>query len=224
MEGLTLLQEAKAAGLTVIADGDKLIVRGPRRLEHVARKLLDHKPDVLPIVKALNLAKLVIPGSWTVMSVDDQAETPIDDAIDPPDPCPNCGGIAMWWPVSTLENPEPAPRCDACDPPDAAMKLLNRTEQIRRRCPRAEGYGPNWWAATTDEPASCKLHDEPNGVRCHKCSSTEYVDVPIHGGRSTRRDCRRCGAFIDFTRWYEPTLAKYRKPGRLLRSPKHFQL
>lgn len=47
MDGVTLLMEAEAAGLTVLADGDRLRVRGPRCAEHVAKQLLAHKPAVL---------------------------------------------------------------------------------------------------------------------------------------------------------------------------------
>jgi hypothetical protein len=35
-----------------------------------------------------------------------------------------------------------------------------------------------------------------------RCGSTAWQDVLIHDGRSTRRDCARCGRFIDFSRWY----------------------
>jgi hypothetical protein len=47
MDGLTLLQQARAAGLAVRAEGDRLCVRGPRRAEALARLLLDHKAQVL---------------------------------------------------------------------------------------------------------------------------------------------------------------------------------
>jgi hypothetical protein len=47
MDGLTLLRRAHAAGLSVAAEGDKLVIRGPRRAEPVALTLLNHKPDVL---------------------------------------------------------------------------------------------------------------------------------------------------------------------------------
>jgi hypothetical protein len=36
-----------------------------------------------------------------------------------------------------------------------------------------------------------------------RCGSTTWRDVPIHGGQSVRRDCDRCGLFIDFPVWYE---------------------
>jgi hypothetical protein len=47
MEGLTLLREARAAGLSVARDGDELVIRGPRRAEPVARLLLSRKVEVI---------------------------------------------------------------------------------------------------------------------------------------------------------------------------------
>jgi len=47
MGALTLVREARRAGLDVSAAGNTLIVRGPRRLEPVAQALLARKPSVL---------------------------------------------------------------------------------------------------------------------------------------------------------------------------------
>jgi hypothetical protein len=47
MEGLTLLREARAVGLSLARDGDELVIRGPRRAEPVARMLLARKPEVI---------------------------------------------------------------------------------------------------------------------------------------------------------------------------------
>jgi hypothetical protein len=47
MDALTLVREARRAGLHVSATGSRLVVRGPRRLEPVAKALLDQKPAVL---------------------------------------------------------------------------------------------------------------------------------------------------------------------------------
>jgi hypothetical protein len=52
-------------------------------------------------------------------------------------------------------------------------------------------------------------------LRCDRCGSTSYRDVPIHGGRSTRRDCGRCGRFIGWPRWY----ADANNPGGLHATP-----
>ena len=35
-----------------------------------------------------------------------------------------------------------------------------------------------------------------------RCGSTTWRDVSIHHGQSVRRDCGRCGRFIDFPVWY----------------------
>src|SRR5262245_26706431 len=44
--------------------------------------------------------------------------------------------------------------------------------------------------------------DLPKNVKpiC-RCGSTISRDVPIHEGQSVRRDCRRCGRFIEFPVW-----------------------
>ena len=42
----------------------------------------------------------------------------------------------------------------------------------------------------------------PDVVRCWHCGSTSVVNVPIHGGQSTRRDCSRCAATQGFPIWY----------------------
>lgn len=47
MDGLRLLAEARAAGLTVQARGGQLVIRGPRRAEAIARRLLEHKRTVM---------------------------------------------------------------------------------------------------------------------------------------------------------------------------------
>ena len=44
--------------MTVTSDGDKLIVRGPRRAGPVALRLLAHKRDLLP---------LVLPPEWHLL-------------------------------------------------------------------------------------------------------------------------------------------------------------
>jgi hypothetical protein len=47
MDSMTLLAEARTAGIQVLADGDRLVVRGPRAAEALARRLLEHKAEVL---------------------------------------------------------------------------------------------------------------------------------------------------------------------------------
>lgn len=50
MEDLTTLREAQNAGLRITVDGDKLVLRGPRPPDDLARRLLEAKPALLAIL------------------------------------------------------------------------------------------------------------------------------------------------------------------------------
>ncbi len=52
MDGMTLLAEARDAGLQVTARGDQLVVQGPHRLEAVASRLLAAKAIVMEALAA----------------------------------------------------------------------------------------------------------------------------------------------------------------------------
>jgi hypothetical protein len=47
VDSVTLLRQARQAGLRITASGDQLVVQGPRRLEPMARLLLAEKPRIL---------------------------------------------------------------------------------------------------------------------------------------------------------------------------------
>jgi hypothetical protein len=49
---VTVLTEARAAGLEIRAEPGRLVVRGPRTLETVAQRLLKHKAEVLALLAA----------------------------------------------------------------------------------------------------------------------------------------------------------------------------
>jgi hypothetical protein len=73
MGGLTLLDRARAAGLSVTADSDRLVIKGPRRAEEVARELIEQKAEVL--------ALLAVP-------VEPLIEPPVEDPAKRPPPPP----------------------------------------------------------------------------------------------------------------------------------------
>jgi hypothetical protein len=45
--GLTLIQEAREAGLSLRPEGDNLIIRGPKAAEPLVRRLIENKPAVM---------------------------------------------------------------------------------------------------------------------------------------------------------------------------------
>ncbi len=51
MNPLSLLEEAQASGLTVHTDGLRLVVTGPRRLEPLARRVLDAKAALMTLLR-----------------------------------------------------------------------------------------------------------------------------------------------------------------------------
>jgi hypothetical protein len=51
MVGMTLLDLARDSGLSLRLAGDRLVIRGPRRAEAVARELLARKAEVVALLK-----------------------------------------------------------------------------------------------------------------------------------------------------------------------------
>jgi len=101
--------------------------------------------------------------------------------------------------------------CDACgirlvaaddggltiDAPQDALTpgLLDRLKAHKADVLALLQLVPNTSVATQDAPA-----DRTRPV-C-RCGATTWRDVPIHGGQSVRRDCARCGRFLEFPVWY----------------------
>ncbi|NLF09477.1 MAG: hypothetical protein GX594_16075 [Pirellulaceae bacterium] len=52
---------------------------------------------------------------------------------------------------------------------------------------------------------------KPTAKPVCRCGSTVWRDVPIHNGQSVRRDCGRCGRFLDFPVWYGNTALQTEK-------------
>ena len=83
--------------------------------------------------------------------------------------------------------------------PDLLSRLkTHKTELLtllRSTSPFDADDAPDAEPAPVSDPAS---RAEP----VCRCGSTTWRDVPIHSGQSIRRDCGRCGRFIEFPIWY----------------------
>ncbi|MFH1108686.1 MAG: hypothetical protein V1790_05760 [Planctomycetota bacterium] len=64
MDGLTLLEHARSAGLTVVAEGDRLRIRGSRRAEHVALSLIANKAAILAVLVDRTTTVADLPPDW----------------------------------------------------------------------------------------------------------------------------------------------------------------
>ena len=82
MDGLALLREAESAGLQVYAEGDKLVVEGPRSAEPIALRLIQHKASVLPHVATDQHAV----ARWLVNHPPEHVD---------PEHCAACGSLLM---------------------------------------------------------------------------------------------------------------------------------
>jgi hypothetical protein len=130
MVGVTLLQEARSAGLAVVANGDRLVIRGPRSAAAIASRLLALKPDVM---LALTLSDNLAVKSQLGDTVFD-----FDSLSEPSDPCQKCGSLETWYEFTGK------PHCQHCeaDQLQRCLDLVRRASQLRtkgstRRCPTA---------------------------------------------------------------------------------------
>ncbi len=79
--------------------------------------------------------------------------------------------------------------------PDLLDRLKAHKADVLAMLRPTSNAAPGSPVATRDAPAT------PTKPVC-RCGSTAWRDVPIHDGQSVRRDCGRCGRFIDFPVWY----------------------
>lgn len=152
---IDLLDDAHRLGLAVRLDGDRLVVRGPKRAEAIARALLAHKAEVLDVLRnspstvytfAANAEENAKPVDVDIVDttknafadiivediepgVDPWAEA--EDWTDATPYCSTCRSCAGW--VSMADRWH----CLRCSPPRRAERLLDRREEILRRYERS---------------------------------------------------------------------------------------
>lgn len=120
MDAVALLREAKACGLTVTADGDQLVVTGPKTAAAVVRKLADNKLAVLAaLASSTDVSALSAVGRFDENSADNAKPADADKSNDPPAPCRRCGSALGW------RTADGHVACAECEPtPDAAEMLV----------------------------------------------------------------------------------------------------
>jgi len=111
---------------------------------------------------------------------------PWDQCVPADFTCPACGFIAAWWDSSGVAH------CQRCERSGADVRRLEAVPRIRGRQPLTK-------PRTADRRSGTDVRSPT--VIC-PCGSGTTVEIAIHGGQSTRRDCGRCGRFVDFAVWY----------------------
>lgn len=97
------------------------------------------------------------------------------------------------------------------DDPELQVAFLMAVELVRSRGGFSDEVAQSFRRAEVSWVDVAELPPKPRGRDagwCSACGATEWRDTRLqhkpHCGRSTRRDCSRCGAFLDFPRWHEP--------------------
>jgi hypothetical protein len=170
MVALKLLKKANDAGLAVRIEGERLVVRGPRNAEKIAKELLDNKEQVVQALVG-SITKSKFCDSDTTHLNPEKNEGSVTNAASAPRPTEPKWGRTLTW--------------DECFPPEAD-RFYRHARAIRQRLGPAQGI---------NRPPELSN-------ACPRCHATKFTDVPIHEGRSTRRDCDRCGFTIGFPTWY----------------------
>jgi len=118
-----LLTDLGRLGVELVADGDRLRYRPQSALTpDLADRLRSHKAELLAI-----LGSTVRPEAAN-LPIGPGASIRWEESIDPPDPCPGCGGLVFWWNVLGDR------RCMKCDPPHPrARRLRQLAQQLRNK-------------------------------------------------------------------------------------------
>lgn len=131
-----------------------------------------------------------------------------------PPACHVCGSLVFWHSVYNRD-----PHCLTCEPnPPKGLYggLIDHTPGGYSLAPQPRELArvhsseyiaqhwspwPNDWSRIIRNRKHASLADPLTLAECTRCSSRDFRDVEIHSGRSTRRECSRCGLTQGFPRW-----------------------
>jgi hypothetical protein len=169
MDGIALLGEARAAGLVVGTDGDRLMIRGPASAGDVARRLLTHKADVL---RALDAAPETEPDG-----APDPPADPVAPAYWPPDALAAHVAQHGAYPPGGIGAPTPdetaAARARAGEVPD----WDDLDEPDGWTCPTCGAMA--WWE-------TCGFLTTPPARRCVRCDAEALARSDALAARAVR--------------------------------------
>ena len=176
-----LIAECERAGIRLSVDGGKLVIEAPAGVvkPDLLARLRQHKPELMEALTS---------GPAEAQAVEANA-TAAESALPP------------GWPSNTPKPPWWPEFLDCL----GSIRLLAAREQMCGDPTCGFSVAILWTDGKTAE-WSCPKCGRTSGPivqqKCRRCGSTQYHDVPIHNGKSIRRDCARCGRFLDFPAWH----------------------
>jgi hypothetical protein len=117
VDGLSLLERARLAGLDVRADGDALVVTGPKRHADLAQALLAAKAEVLAELERearIDTAVPIYAEDFGIRTIEDLLALWGPDR--PPPVCRACRS-PRWWRIVGLPSISRPWVCADCHPP-----------------------------------------------------------------------------------------------------------
>ena len=121
-------------GIVLITDGEKLTIDALEGTitPDLLQELRQHKASLLKILQKDmdELDARRCESETDSLPLENLETTPWDECIEPPHPCPVCGGILFWWDVMGSQH------CMACEapqyPPEKATELRKLAKQLRQ--------------------------------------------------------------------------------------------
>jgi len=150
MDGLTLLRQARQAGLVVALDGERLVIRGPKRAEQMARLLIENKPEIV--------AALAGPSEW---HAGHREALTYWGALHPTEEATQLAWGELqnrWHRLHTERVPEW--QCAGCGEPIGGLAALDFGDGNRAHLDRLDcliRYGAQWRGAATQALAGMGL-------------------------------------------------------------------
>jgi hypothetical protein len=166
--GRDLLDQAKAAGLTVRVEGHSLIVRGRRRVESLAQRLIDHKPDVLAALAEREPTSTRAPATAQAPIAPIKADVPAALAEAAPSAPPVATGDP-GRPSTPAPDPHRIPAVSADDARDNTRAAKAAPTDASDCCPRCGRH--------LDAGARCWPCHYRRCVRCGRETGSPFIEL-----------------------------------------------
>jgi hypothetical protein len=130
-----VLATCHETGIVLGIAGEKLTVDAPKGVitPDLLAELRRHKASLIEILQkggsgpAAQQSRSAPDDSITPSTVTDSDVVPWEECIEPPDPCPKCGSLMIWWDVLGGQH------CMNCEKPKYAVEKAAELQELAKR-------------------------------------------------------------------------------------------